>query len=376
MTDTNVSDYFVKGEAKAHELPNRGPLRFTDDGQPHPDILAAYWRYGFYVLEGVVNTAEINRLVTDFERVMERSPVREGAELDSHGRASIDQGFERATFQFAKPLSDPMGATEAAGGRYPIRMTEFEAPPEAPEQVVLQISGSLQMMDANLNLYGHPGLLRVAEAINGPDFVPFTDAIWVKPAHYGAAVSWHQDGMTHWENPELDAGTHGFNFMAQLYPTDPMNALWIIPESHDQGKIDIKKLIDKNDGSDQLPGAVPLLCAAGDVAICNRQMVHCSFPNRSERQRVTYVFGFHRRASVEGAKGWDFRREASVSYHHERIHARSSIIQLAIDARQQNYPDETPYSYRPMLEEVDSLRWTPQTRDTLLKNYNQQDLMI
>ena len=41
----------------------------------------------------------------------------------------------------------------------------------------------------------------------------------VKPAH-GAAVSWHQDGVTHWEHPDLDSGTHGFNFMAQLYPTD------------------------------------------------------------------------------------------------------------------------------------------------------------
>ena len=65
-----------------------------------------------------------------------------------------------------------MGATDVAGGRYPVKMTEFEAPRDAPEQVVLQISGSLQMMDANLTLYGHPGLLRVAEAINGPDFVP------------------------------------------------------------------------------------------------------------------------------------------------------------------------------------------------------------
>ena len=58
-----------------------------------------------------------------------------------------------------------------------------EAPEDAPDQVVLQISGSLQMMDSNLRLYGHPELLRVAEAINGADFVPFTDAVWVKPEY-------------------------------------------------------------------------------------------------------------------------------------------------------------------------------------------------
>ena len=269
-----------------------------------------------------------------------------------------------------------MGATDAAGGRYPVKMTEFDAPPDAPEQVVLQISGSLQMMDANLRLYGHPGLLRVAEAINGPDFVPFTDAVWVKPARYGAAVSWHQDGLTHWDSPDLDAGTHGFNFMAQLYPTNPMNALWIVPASHDNGKADIPKLIAENGGSDRLPDAVPLLCAAGDVAICSRQMVHCSFPNQSGEPRVTFVFGFHRRASVEGVHGWDFRDRQPVLYDHARIHGRSRIIQLAIDARQQRYPDETPYAYQPMAPEADALRWSPRTRETVLKNYNQLDLVI
>lgn len=371
-----MGDYFSDGARRAHALPNRGPLEFTEDGRPHPDILKAYWRYGFYVLEGVLDTDEVERLVADFEDVMARAPTHEGAELDAQGRPSIDRDFERATFQFARPLSDPMGATDAAGGRYPVRMTEFEAPPDAPEQVVLQISGSLQMMDANLRLYGHPGLLRVAEAINGPDFVPFTDAVWVKPAHYGAAVSWHQDGLTHWDSPDLDAGTHGFNFMAQLHPTNPMNALWIVPESHDKGKADIPKLIAENGGSDQLPGAVPLLCAAGDVAICSRQMVHCSFPNRSEEPRVTFVFGFHRRASVEGVRGWNFRGRQPALYDHERIHGRSRIIQLAIDARQQCYPDETSYVYQPMAPEADSLRWSPATREAVLKNYNQLDLGI
>jgi hypothetical protein len=366
-----MGDFFSNGEAQAYTLPNRGPLRFTDDGSVHPDILNAYWRYGFYVLEGVIDTEEVERLVADFENVMTHAPTHAGAELDAQGNPAINQKFDRAEFQFAKPLSDPMGAT----GRYPVKMSEFEAPSDAPEQVVLQISGSLQMMDANLKLYGHSGLLRVAEAINGDDFVPFTDAVWVKPAHYGAAVPWHQDGTTHWDNPDLDAGSHGFNFMAQLYPTNPMNALWIIPESHHK-KADIEKLVVENGGSDQLPGAVPLLCAAGDVAVCNRQMVHCSYPNRSSEPRVTYVFGFHRRASVEGAHGWDFSGPEPILYEHERIHGRSRIIQLAIDARQQSYPEEAPYHYFPMAQEADSLRFSEQTRETVLKNYNQQDLGI
>jgi hypothetical protein len=371
-----MNDYFSNGEVQAYTLPNRGPLKFTDDGELHPDILDAYWRYGFYVFEGVISSDEVGHLVADFESMMARAPTHQGSEFDAQGRPSIDLEFESTKFRFAKPLSDPMGATDRTGGRYPVKMTEFEAPSDGPEEVLLTIGGSMQIMESNLRLYGHPKLLRVAESINGPDFAPFKEAVWVKPAHYGAAVSWHQDGTTHWENPNLDAGTHGFNFMAQLYPTNPMNALWIIPESHDKGKADIKKLIMENGGSDKLPGAVPLLCAAGDIAICSRQMLHCSFPNTSDQTRVTFVFGFHRRASVQGVQGWDVQSEKSFFYDDARIHGRSKIIQLAIDARQQSYPHETPYVYLPMVQEAESLRWSQQTRETVLKNYNQLDLGI
>ena len=371
-----MSDYFSDGERKAYALPNRGPLKFTSDGNLDPDILAAYWRYGFYVLEGAVGADEVKSLVKDFESMMARAPTHQGADVDAQGEPSIDYGFESVSFKFAKPLSDPMGATDRTGGRYPVKMTEFEAPSDGPEEVLLTIGGSMQIMETNLRLYGHPKLLRLAESINGPDFVPFKEAVWVKPAHYGAAVSWHQDGTTHWENPNLDAGTHGFNFMAQLYPTNPMNALWIIPESHDKGKADIKKLIMENGGSDKLPGAVPLLGAAGDIAICSRQMLHCSFPNTSHQTRVTYVFGFHRRASVQGVEGWDVGDKQSFCYDDERIHRRSRVIQLAIDARRQCYPEETPYVYRPMGEEADLLRWSDETRETVLRNYNQLDLGI
>ena len=97
-----------------------------------------------------------------------------------------------------------------------------------------------------------------------------------------AAVSWHQDGVTHWEHQIWTLELMG-SILWPVISTDALNALWIIPGSHDKGKVNIKKLISDNGGSDKLPEAVPLLCA-GDVAVCNRQMVHCSFPNRSDKR--------------------------------------------------------------------------------------------
>ena len=110
--------------------------------------------------------------------------------------------------------------------------------------------GVCQEMPSGLRLYGHPHLLAIAEAINGPDFVPYNDAVFVKQAGLGGSVAWHQDGVTHWNSPDWDPGIHGFNFQVQLYPTTPGNGLWIKPGTHRQGRLDIKRMVQENGGSE------------------------------------------------------------------------------------------------------------------------------
>ena len=370
------TDYFAEGRERAYALGNRGPIEFDETGKLAPHITEAYWKHGFYVFEGVVSGDELEDLRKDFRRVLERAPCNSKSKVDSQGRPALglDMDIERPVFQFARPLSDPMGGTGSTGGRYHVKMAEHEPPKDAPDEVVLQIAGNLEMSDSCLRLYGHPQLLQITEEINGADFTPFTDALWVKPAGLGAAVAWHQDGTTHWNSPDLDAGTHGFNFMAQLYPTTPENALWIVPGMHDQGHIEIKELIDANGGSDELPDAVPLLCEAGDVALCNRQMLHCSFPNKNGPIRATFVFGFHRRASVLNVE--PARWGGKVRYDEARIHARSRTIPVAVDARAQRFPDEEPYVYQPLAHEAEANRFNEETRRTVLHNYNNLDLGI
>ena len=200
-----------------------------------------------------------------------------------------------------RPLSDPIGGTTGNNGRHPAKMIEPTVPKDAPEWVLQVVGGSLQFSDAALRLYAHPDLLHVAEAFNGPDFSPFNEVIWIKHPRLGGSVAWHQDGTTHWETPKFHQGSHGFNFMAQLYGCDAANGLWVVPGSH-LAQADIKGWCEAA-GSDRLPDAVPLLCAPGDVAITNRQAVHGSFANTSNACRVTLNFGFHPRASVVGARG-------------------------------------------------------------------------
>ena len=85
-------------------------------------------------------------------------------------------------------------------------MAEAVPSDDAPEYVIQTIAGMCQLFRSGLRVYGHPHLLAVAEAINGPDFVPYNDAIFVKQPGLGGSVAWHQDGVTHWDSPDWDEG--------------------------------------------------------------------------------------------------------------------------------------------------------------------------
>jgi len=242
-----------------------------------------------------------------------------------------------------------------------------------PKEVVFLILGSLQFSEAALRVYGHPALLAVAAAINGPDFTPFNEALWIKEPGKGASVAWHQDGTTHWDSPDWDQGIHGFNFMGQLYGCTAANGVWVVPGSHKQGRIDIAGLA-ADAGTERLPGAVPIICAPGDVAMTNRQALHGSFANNSNDWRVTINFGFHRRTSVLGVKAGGIHN-AVATYDADRIRERARLIGYAIDARRQRFPHEAPFVYQPHAMEGLSYGWDNKAKAEI-KDYNLLDLSI
>ena len=231
-----MDDLYSRGRSQALALGNRGPLAVDANGRVDGRILDAYWRTGFYVFEGALRDEEVAELRREFESLRSRAPIGKDATVDAEGREAVGDDRQRQLFRFVKPLTDPYGETEVGNGRYQVKMREPDRPADAPAEVLLQIGGIMQFLDSALRIYAHPQLLAMTEAVNGADFTPFNEVIWIKQARLGAAVSWHQDGTTHWQSPTLDAGTHGFNFMVNLYPTTPENALWVVPGTHDQAR--------------------------------------------------------------------------------------------------------------------------------------------
>ena len=365
--------YLREGEKRAASLGNRGPIHFTSAGELHRDIVEAYWRCGFYVFEGVLKPDELADIERDLHDILDRLPAERGAPLDAKGRPALAADCEAPTLLWSKPLGDPFGGTALANGRHPVKMYEPRAADGAPNEVVYLILGSLQFSEAALRVYGHPQLLAVAAAINGPDFAPFNEALFIKEPGRGASVAWHQDGTTHWDSPHWDQGIHGFNFMAQLYGCTAANGVWVVPGSHKLGKIDIAALVARA-GSDRLPEAVPMICQPGDVVITNRQSLHGSFANTSKDWRVTVNFGFHRRKSVLGVRAGGVHNKEAV-YDADRIRERARLIGYAIDARRQRFPDEKPYAYRPHVDAGLSYRWDEKAR-AAIKDYNLLDLSI
>ena len=365
--------YFEAGERRAAALENRGPIRLTPDGRLAPDIVATYLQTGFYVFEDVLRPEELSELQSEFRDIMDRLPASPGAALSSSGRPALDTGNSGSVVRWTKPLGDPLGGTGKVGGRHPVKM--YEPTPDAalPAQVPYLVLGPLQFSDAALRIYGHSGLLAVAAAINGDDFAPFNEVFIIKKPGEGGSFAWHQDGTTHWDHPEWTPVIHGFNFMAQLYGCTAANGLWYIPGSHTWGKVDIRALIEKA-GGNRLPDAVPLVCNPGDVAICNRQVVHASFPNTGADWRVTLNMGFHRRASLIGveAQGISGTRRR---YDEEGVRRRSEILGFAIDARRQRYPEERSFRYAPHADTGQSFRWCDEARANIT-DYHLGDMLI
>jgi hypothetical protein len=368
----SIEHYFEAGATRAEALSNRGPVRFDGQGRLAPEIAEAYEAIGFYVFENVLDDQELFELHADLDRLLGRAPAREGSDLDLQGRNAAGSNGQ-PLFLWARPLSDPWGGTTLLNGRHPVRMEEPEAAARVPEKAIFLMLGLFDEMDSALRLSAHPEMLRVAESLNGPDFVPYNDSIFLKEPGVGASVAWHQDGTTHWDSDRWHPDIHGFNFMAQLCRTTPANGLWVVPGSHQEGHIDIEARVSANGGSTRLPDAVPMLCEPGDIAICNRQCLHASFANASPDRRATFVWGFFRHDSVLDVEvdvpatrpGEAPRRRR---YSSEMIRERCELVQLAIDARHEHRPDERPYGYAPFPGKQEQ-RPGPDKRKTGLARY-------
>jgi len=120
--ESQMAAYREQGTRRALQMPNRGPVRFEQDGRLAQDILDAYWRYGFYVFTNVLGQDERSDLEHDITALLDNAPITRGAKTDRHGRPALGANCKGRNVSMVKPLSDIYGGTpdcdvRAAGRR-------------------------------------------------------------------------------------------------------------------------------------------------------------------------------------------------------------------------------------------------------------------
>jgi len=68
--------------------------------------------------------------------------------------------------------------------------------------------------------------------------------------------------------------------------------------------------------------------------------------------------------------------ETQAVYDGQRVFERSAVIQVAIDARHQAFPDEPVFAYWPFAGREEEFRFTPETFERVIRDYNTKDLAI
>ena len=164
--EADMAEYRAHGVARALDLSNRGPIQYRKDGSLNDDILESYWRYGFYIFEGLIKPEELAEMEQDVLQIVDRAPVEPGSTFDKFGMRALGLSEEGNNITLVRPLSDPLGGTSKNNGRHPSKMFEPKVPPGAPKWIPQLIWGPLQYSDAALRLYVHPDILRAAAAVN------------------------------------------------------------------------------------------------------------------------------------------------------------------------------------------------------------------
>ena len=110
------------------------------------------------------------------------------------------------------------------------------------------------------------------------------------------------------------------------------------------------------------------------MVINNHQLVHSSFVNTRFETRVTMNFGFHRRSSVLNVHGAGIHAEA-IKFDDEFARHRSRLIDLAMQAKKQRFPNRRPFQYGPDKTAKNNPVWDSQSMASLT-DYNLMDLSI
>ena len=221
---------------------------------PMDSIRTTFQQQGYYLARQLYSPAELQELVTDFDRIV--------AQLQESGEAiNARWDNDEALAQLA-----------------------------ATDSVIFHTNNVHQYSATWLRALQQKQFLEVSRAILGDDIVLHHNKLFQKPAGVGAPFPMHQD----WSYFPTRNDTMIAAIIHLTDATDEMGCLRVYPGSHRLGRLsDSHGQNGTQLASYPLEGGTPLEARAGDVVFFHYFTLHGSLPNRSDRVRKTVLVQMH-----------------------------------------------------------------------------------
>lgn len=172
-----------------------------------------------------------------------------------------------------------------------------------PDRVLFHALGAWRVSPAFHDLLFHRPIVGAAERLLGGPVRFWHDQLFVKPAHDGAVVAWHQD-YSYWTRTKPVA--HLTCWIGLDDSTLENGCVHYVPGSHRWPLLPRTGLADDmfavigvlTDEQRAAFNPVPIELAAGEASFHHPMMLHGSFENRSDRARRAAVINFMRDGTI------------------------------------------------------------------------------
>jgi hypothetical protein len=286
------------------------------------ELRAQFARDGFLHVRGLVSAKELAALHLETWAIIEQArmltPARPSGLEDDAYEAFVGHYAKQPLHAATPLLADTYFHMHRASGRLMPRAVDHIA----------------HYSLAARGLLGHPGLLEVVEAMQGPEFITTSSPMVLKYPGGGAMVPWHRDAL----RPK-DAPAHIPTFTADVYldASTRDTSVWVAPGTHQWTPEDaLADCIRRNENRGfKTDGAVPIIVEAGDLLLHHTWLNHGSDDSSGGLRRAIY-FQF---LPMEFAKRM---------FHDTYLRHTHRRLAMSIAERQglAHCAGETPYSYR------------------------------
>jgi phytanoyl-CoA hydroxylase len=257
--------------------------------------------------------------------------------LRRHGVLALRNVLDQRELAALQQAADELIEWAWRTGEHPDML--WKIPPGSDGIAPIRIEYVIDKSDAVRLLAGHPLLLRVAEALVGPNMIPTWDSMVFKTNRGAPRVAWHRDAPIYEDPMPLVGGGRIVNLGTYLNPATQETCIWYVPGSNYWSDEKIATAMEQRNAAEwDVEEAIPALMEPGDVLVHDIMTLHGA-PAVTDKQRRAIYFEY-RPGEIEWQLG---------PHNREYIALKQQVLCACIAARTESAwgVGEEPFDYQP-----------------------------